>query len=109
MEKKNQIHRNVRSRMEYTVHEMVVDGVTLRECMEKYHPNNNARILVVSHSRWIGDKKFAVKQTVLDGQFQFESAETNIIDHDEIKEFKKEWQEKSSFGGPIQYFGKSFF
>ena len=90
MEQRNQIHCNVHSRREYTVHEMVVDGVILRYSREQ---RPLITLTILTHSRWIGDKKYVVEQTVLDGEVRGETVVTNLKD-DEIENFLQEWEEK---------------
>ena len=87
----NQTHRNV-----LMEHEMVVDGVILCESKEQHYAINDQSgqaEQILKHSRWIGDKKYTVKQTVFDGEVIFEAVDTNI-DDDQIEEFKQEWEEK---------------
>ena len=70
-------------------HEMIVNGILLVEYKEWQHVTSRT---ILTHSRWIGVKKYAVTQTVVDGTVQDETIDTANID--EIEEFKQEWEEK---------------
>ena len=87
----NQTHRNV-----LMEHEMNVDGVRFAETKELHHAiddESGQAQEILTHSRWIDDKMYAVKTIIFDGEVQEETVHTNLAE-DKIEAFKQEWEEK---------------
>ncbi len=80
-----------------TEHEMVVDGVLLREYKELNHvkieDGSDLQKQVLTHMRSIGERKYTVQQITIDGHQEDDLIETNIPD-EEIQAFKDEWDDK---------------
>ena len=111
----NQTHRNV-----LMEHEMNVDGVRLAETKELHHAideETGQAQEILTHSRWIDDKMYAVKTIIFDGEVQEETVDTNLAE-DKIETFKQEWEEKwkptlglgtsQQSGGSEEYFIQYF-
>ena len=103
----NQLHRSV-----LLDHEMVVDGVILRERKELNNVTDDESNQVKSfliHTRFIGDKKYEVQQVAADDDIVEEIVETDLSD-EEIGKFKEEWEEKwkpsigQNNGGVVNFF-----
>ena len=112
MEQENQIVENQLHRSVLLDHEMVVDGVVLRERKELNNitdEEGNQEKSVLIHTRYIGDKKYLVQQVAVEGDIVEETIETNLPD-EEIEKFKEEWEEKwkpslgQSSGGVMNFF-----
>ena len=112
MEQENQIVENQLHRSVLLDHEMVVDGVSLRERKELNNitdDEGNQEKSVLIHTRYIGDKKYEVQKVEVDGDIVEETIETNLPD-EEIGKFKEEWEEKwkpslgQSSGGVMNFF-----
>lgn len=95
-------------------HEMVVDGVVLRERKELTNVKNADGLPEshLDHMRKIGDRSYVVRQISIDGIIQDEVIETTMA-AEEIDAFKIEWEEKwhPSIGeqaGGIGHFFKKF-
>ena len=91
----NQLHRSV-----LLDHEMVVDGVILRERKELNNVTDDESNQVKSipiHTRFIGDKKYEVQQVAADDDIVEEIVETDLSD-EEIGKFKEEWEDEDSSG-----------
>ena len=95
----NQLHRSV-----LLDHEMVVDGVVLRERKELNYvadDEGNQEKYVLIHTRFIGDKKYEVQQVVVGD---------DIVGENVIGKFKEEWEEKwkpsigQNNGGFVNFF-----
>ena len=77
-------------------HDLVLDGVNLRESKELNHviddeSGQSKEILV--HSRSIGDKKYVVKQVKIGDEIVEEDIDTNIDDAD-LEDFNQDWIDK---------------
>ena len=84
----NQSHRNVN--ME---HELVVDGVNLRESKELIQvvdDESGQPKQSLIHSRSIGDNKYVVKQVKVAEEIIEETVDTNMNDT-EIEKFNQDW------------------
>ena len=84
----NQNYRNVR--ME---HELVVDGVNLRECKELIQvvdDESGQPKQILIHSRSIGDNKYVVKQVKVAEEIIEETVDTNMNDT-ELEKFNQDW------------------
>ena len=112
MEQENQIVENQLHRSVLLDHEMVVDGVVLRERKELNNitdDEGNQEKSVLIHTRIIGDKKYEVQKVEVEGDIVEETIETNLPD-EEIGKFKEEWEEKwkpslgQSSGGVMNFF-----
>ena len=112
MEQENQIVENQLHRSVLLDHEMVVDGVVLRERKELNNitdEEGNQEKSVLIHTRYIGDKKYEVQQVASEGDIVEETVETDLPD-EEIGKFKEEWEEKwkpslgQSSGGVMNFF-----
>lgn len=95
-------------------HEMVVDGVVLRERKELTNLKNDDGLAEsrLDHMRQIGDRSYLVRQISVDGVVQDEVIETTM-GVEEVDAFKIEWEEKwhPSIGaqaGGIGHFFKKF-
>ena len=95
----NQLHRSV-----LLDHEMVVDGVVLRERKEFNYVDDdegNQEKFVLIHTRIIGDKKYEVQQVIVGD---------DIVGENVVTKFKEEWEEKwkpsigQSNGGFVNFF-----
>lgn len=95
-------------------HEMVVDGVVLRERKELVNAKDEKGLATSTlvHSRAIGDRRYVVKQSALDDNVENEIIETDMT-NDQVEEFKKEWElkwnpsiGKENTGGLGQFFKK---
>ena len=87
----NQFHRSV-----LLDHEMVVDGVNIRERKELNNIEANEETeanSILIHTRYIGDKKYEI-QHVTDKDGNVEESVTTDLNEDEIEQFKEEWEEK---------------
>ena len=70
----NQNHRNV-----LMEHEVNVDGVRFVETKELHHAiddESGQAQEILTHSRWIDDKMYAVKTIIFDGEVQEETVDT---------------------------------
>ena len=103
----NQLHRSV-----LLDHEMVVDGVVLRERKELNNvadDEGNQQKSVLIHTRFIGDKKYEVQQVAVGDDIVEENVVTDLSDED-IGKFKEEWEEKwkpsigQNNGGFVNFF-----
>ena len=103
----NQLHRSV-----LLDHEMVVDGVVLRERKELNNvadDEGNQQKSVLIHTRFIGDKKYEVQQVAVGDDIVEENVATDLSDED-IGKFKEEWEEKwkpsigQNNGGFVNFF-----
>ena len=103
----NQLHRSV-----LLDHEMVVDGVVLRERKELNNvadDEGNQQKSVLIHTRFIGDKKYEVQQVAVGDDIIEENVATDLSDED-IGKFKEEWEEKwkpsisQNNGGFVNFF-----
>lgn len=92
------IPRIVEKRLNLHDHEMVVDGLVLRERKEikisihsdEFH-YHEISILIVT--RYIGDKKYEIQQWTSNGNIVAETVETDLLD-EEVEEFLVDWEEK---------------
>ena len=87
----NQLHRSV-----LLDHEMVVDGVVLRERKELNNvadDEGNQQKSVLIHTRFIGDKKYEVQLVAVGNDVVRVNVDTNLPDED-ISKFNEEWEEK---------------
>ena len=87
----NQLHRSV-----LLDHEMVVDGVVLRERKELNKvadDEGNQQKSVLIHTRFIGDKKYEVQLVAVGNDVVRVNVVTNLADED-ISKFNEEWGEK---------------
>ena len=77
-------------------HEMIVDGVVFRErkdlnLVEGDEENEPKSILV--HTRYIGEKKYEVRQVTVNEEIVEETINTDLSE-EEVNQFKEEWEEK---------------
>ena len=90
-------------------HEMVVDGVVLRERKELVNAKDEKGLATSTlvHSRAIGDRRYVVKQSALDDNVENEIIETDMT-NDQVEEFKKEWELKWNPSIGKEIFGQCF-
>ena len=86
----NPLHRSV-----LLDHELLVDGIVFHERKELTNSFNEDHIYEshLSHLRSIGDKKYTIKQLIIEGDVKEETTDTNLND-EEIEAFKEEWEKK---------------
>ena len=77
-------------------HQMIVDGVLMRERKDLTKTLNDETGVEESHlihTRVIGEKSYTAKQSITDGEEEEEMIETDM-DDSELENFKNEWEEK---------------
>ena len=77
-------------------HQMIVDGVLMRERKDLTKTLNNETGVeesYLTHTRVIGEKSYTAKQSITDGEEEEEIIETDM-DDSELENFKNEWEEK---------------
>ena len=77
-------------------HQMIVDGVLMRERKDLTKTLNDETGVEESHlthTRVIGEKSYTAKQSITDGEEEEEIIETDM-DDSELENFKNEWEEK---------------
>ena len=77
-------------------HQMIVDGVLMRERKDLTKTLNDETGVEESHlthTRVIGEKSYTSKQSISDGEKEEEIVETDMNDS-ELENFKNEWEEK---------------
>ena len=77
-------------------HQMIVDGVLMRERKDLTKTLNDETGVEESHlthTRVIGEKSYTSKQSISDGEKEEEMVETDMNDS-ELENFKNEWEEK---------------
>ena len=87
----NPVHRSIS-----LDHQMIVDGVLMRERKDLTKTLNDETGVEESHlthTRVIGEKSYTAKQSITDGEEEEEMIETDM-DDSELENFKNEWEEK---------------
>ena len=77
-------------------HQMIVDGVLMREMKDLTKTLNDETGVEESHlthTRVIGEKSYTSKQSITDGEKEEEIIDTDM-DDSELENFKNEWEEK---------------
>ena len=77
-------------------HQMIVDGVLMRERKDLTKTLNDETGVEESHlthTRVIGERSYTAKQSITDGEEGEEMIETDM-DDTELENFKNEWEEK---------------
>ena len=77
-------------------HQMIVDGVLMRERKDLTKTLNDETGVEESHlihTRVIGEKSYTSKQSITDGEKAEEIIETDMNESD-LENFKNEWEEK---------------
>ena len=77
-------------------HQMIVDGVLMRETKDLTKTLNDETGVEESHlthTRVIGEKSYTSIQSIADGEKEEEMIETDMNDS-ELENFKNEWEEK---------------
>ena len=77
-------------------HQMIVDGVLMRERKDLTKTLNDETGVEESHlthTRVIGEKSYTSTQSISDGEKEEEMIETDMNDS-ELENFKNEWEEK---------------
>ena len=77
-------------------YQMIVDGVLLRERKDLTKTLNDETgigEIHLNHTRFIGEKTYTSKRSINDREKEEEVIET-AMDHSELENFKKEWEEK---------------
>ena len=79
-------------------HQMIVDGVLMRErkdLVKTLNDETGVEESHLTHTRFIGDKTFTAKKSITDGEEEEETIETEM-DDSELENFNNEWEEKWS-------------
>jgi hypothetical protein len=77
-------------------HQMIVDGVLMRErkdLVKSLNDETGVEESHLTHTRVIGEKSYTSKQTISDGEKEEKMVETDMNDS-ELENFKNEWEEK---------------
>jgi len=77
-------------------HELVVDGVTLRETKEMstvHESSGSSDKVILVHTRMIGDRAYQIRETKEGGKVVDATINTTMSEQ-EVETFEKEWQEK---------------
>ena len=83
-------------------HQMIVDGVLMRErkdLIKILNDETGVEESHLTHTRVIGEKSYTSKQSITDGEKEEEMIETDM-DHSELENFKNEWEEKRNLSIP---------
>ena len=77
-------------------HQMIVDGVLMRErkdLVKTLNDETGVEESHLTHTRVIGEKSYTSKQSINDGEKEEEMIETDM-DDSQLENFKNEWEEK---------------
>ena len=78
----------------FSEHEMIVEGITLKERKEQSASLNDEekKKLVLTHTRWIGNQSLIVHTVIADDEEKKKVIETDLTEK-EVEDFMKKWQD----------------
>ena len=78
----------------FSEHEMIVEGITLKERKEQSASlsDEEKKKLVLTHTRWIGNQSLIVHTVIADDEEKKKVIETDLTEK-EVEDFLKKWQD----------------
>jgi len=78
----------------FSEHEMIVEGITLKERKEQSASlsDEEKKKLVLTHTRWIGYQSLIVHTVIADDKEKKKVIETDLTEK-EVEDFMKKWQD----------------
>ena len=78
----------------FSEHEMIVEGITLKQRKEQSASlsDEEKKILVLTHTRWIGNQSLIVHTVIADDEEKKKVIETDLTEK-EVEDFMKKWQD----------------